>query len=108
MTTRETSTSHSDPGVLPAAIPSTRAEPAAPPDGEAAALRRLAVLQAHFPNPKRPDAALQAVCDLARELTRGTYSALAITDDRDRTEGFFTSGLAAELLRGLKVPPTGH
>jgi GAF domain-containing protein len=77
-------------------------------DGELSALQGLAGVQARFSHPEKPDGALQAVCDLAKELTRGTYSALAITDEKDRTEGFFTSGLTPEALKGLKVPPMGH
>src|SRR5579875_931688 len=79
-----------------------------PLDGEMRALIALAEIQARYPQPKQPNDALQAVCDAARELTRGRYAALAITDERDRTEGFFTSGLTKEELKGLKVPPTGH
>jgi two-component system sensor histidine kinase DevS len=77
-------------------------------DGELRALAALVAVQARFPRPEKPDGALQAVCDLAKELTRGRYSALAITDEKDRTEGFYTSGLTPEALKGLKVPPTGH
>lgn len=51
---------------------------------------------------------LQATCDLAREITEARYAALAITDEHDRTEGFFVSGLTEEELKGLKTPPQGH
>jgi len=84
---------------------------AAPParlDGEFEALLRLAELHKALPPPVKPDVVLQAICDLAQQLTHGRYAALAITDERDRTEGFFTSGLTAEEMRGLRVPPTGH
>lgn len=82
--------------------------PAERRDGEIEALLRLAELHRRFPEPKKPDDVLQAICDLANALCRGRYAALAITDERDRTEGFYTSGLTREELRGLKVPPTGH
>ncbi|HLZ70873.1 MAG TPA: GAF domain-containing protein [Dehalococcoidia bacterium] len=78
------------------------------PDGEFEALLRLAELHRRFASPQKPDIALQAICDLARDLTRGRYAALAITDERDRTEGFYTSGLTRAEMKGLKVPPTGH
>lgn len=87
---------------------------AAPPasatrmDGELEALLRLARIQVRFPTPTKPDDVLQAICDLAKELTHGRYSALSITDEQDRTEGFFVSGLTRAEQRGLKVPPTGH
>ncbi len=77
-------------------------------DGEIEALLRLARIQARFPTPTKPDDVLQAVCDLAKELTRGRYSALSITDEHDRTEGFYVSGLTKAEQKGLKVPPTGH
>jgi GAF domain-containing protein len=48
------------------------------------------------------------VVDLARQETRARYAALAVTDEHDRTQGFVTSGLTAEQLRGLRVPPQGH
>ena len=38
--------------------------------------------------------------DLAREMTRAKYGALAVTDEHDMTQGFVTSGLAPEDLRG--------
>jgi GAF domain-containing protein len=77
-------------------------------DGEFEALLHLARLQKRIRPPVKPDEALQAICDLAHKLSRGRYAALGITDERDRTEGFFTSGLTPEETRGLKVPPTGH
>lgn len=94
-----------------AAAPSSTAQDAPPTelsDGEIRALLGLAKIQARYPIPTRPDEALQAVCDLAHETSRGRYAALSITDEQDRTEGFFTSGLSHEELKGLKVPPTGH
>ncbi len=77
-------------------------------DGEFEALLQLARIQARFPTPTKPDEVLQAICDLARELTCGRYSALSITDEQDRTEGFYVSGLTKAEQKGLKVPPTGH
>ena len=82
---------------------------AAPPsDGEVRAWLVLARIQARYPKPVQPNDALQAVCDAAHRLSRGRYAALAITDEKDRTEGFFTSGLTPAELKGLKVPPAGH
>lgn len=60
------------------------------------------------PKPSRPEAALQVVADLAREMTNARYSALSVSDENDLTEGFVTSGLSKAQLRGLKVPPQGH
>ena len=77
-------------------------------DGEYRAWLALAAIEARFPKPPPPSEVLQAVCDAAHQLSRGRYAALAITDERDRTEGFFTSGLDDAALKGLKVPPTGH
>src|SRR5690349_13708143 len=100
MTTREVATA------TPAAA--TASEQPGRNDGEFEALLRLAEVQRRFPKPTKPDDVLQAICDLANELCRGRYAALAITDERDRTEGFYTSGLTRAELKGLKVPPTGH
>jgi GAF domain-containing protein len=86
--------------------PTANATP--PADGEYRAWIALAAIQARFPKPTQPSDVLQAICDAAHELSNGRYAALAITDERDRTEGFFTSGLDAAALKGLKVPPTGH
>ncbi len=46
--------------------------------------------------------------DLARELTGGRYAALSVTDEHDRTEGFFTAGLDRDQLMRLRTPPQGH
>ncbi|MFN8557314.1 MAG: GAF domain-containing protein [Dehalococcoidia bacterium] len=51
---------------------------------------------------------MQHVVDLAREMTNARYTALAVSDEQDRTEGFVTSGLTKAQLRGLKMPPQGH
>lgn len=51
---------------------------------------------------------LQDVVDLARALTGAKYAALAVTDERSRTEGFVVSGLDPGTLRRLKTPPQGH
>lgn len=60
------------------------------------------------PKPARPEDSLQIVVELARSMTNARYSALAVSDEHDRTEGFVTSGLTKAQLRGLKVPPQGH
>lgn len=77
-------------------------------DPEAHALAALAQALRALPSRRRPDEALQIVADLARTETRARYSALAVTDAHDRTQGFITSGLDAEELRGLATPPQGH
>lgn len=77
-------------------------------DPEYRALKRLAEAIRDHPRPKTPIDALQLVVDLAREMTRARYAALAVTDEGDRTEGFVTSGLTAEQLRGLRTPPLAH
>jgi two-component system sensor histidine kinase DevS len=92
-------------------MPAQRAPAAAharPEDGEYRALLRLAALVRAGPPPRTPLDALQQLVDLARELTRARYAALAVCDENDRTEGFVTSGLTRAQLRGLKVPPQGH
>ena len=81
---------------------------AQPGDRELCAWLALARIQARYPKPTRPNDVLQAVCDAAHTISRSRYAALAITDENDRTEGFFTSGLTAAQLKGLKVPPAGH
>ena len=77
-------------------------------DPEYRALIRLAEALREHPRPRTPIEALQIVVDLAREMTCARYAALAVTDERDRTEGFVTSGLSAEELRGLRTPPQAH
>ena len=77
-------------------------------DPERRALRALAAGVAKLPARHAPEASLQVVADLARELTRARYAALAITDREDRTEGFVTSGLPLEALARLRTPPQGH
>ena len=61
-----------------------------------------------LPPDHRPDEALQVVVDLARELTGARYSALAVTDEHDRTQGFVVSGLTKQEERALPTPPQGH
>jgi GAF domain-containing protein len=101
MTTRDLTAQTADSEIAPQTATERR-------DGEGEALLRLARLHSRFVNPKRPDEVLQAICDLAHELSRGHYAALAITDEHDKTEGFFTSGLGEQGLKGLRVPPSGH
>jgi len=101
MTTRDLTAQTADTEIAPQTATERR-------DGEGEALLRLVKLHSRFVNPKRPDEVLQGVCDLAHELSRGRYAALAITDEHDKTEGFFTSGLTERELKGLRVPPAGH
>lgn len=77
-------------------------------DAEYRALKRLAEVLRDNRQARTPLDALQPVTDLAREMTHARYAALAVTDDRDRTEGFLTSGLTREELRGLRAPPQAH
>jgi GAF domain-containing protein len=76
-------------------------------DPEYRALRKLARLTARGV-PDHPLDALQQVADLAQQLTKGRYAALAITDSDDYVEGFVVSGLTPEEERKLKAPPQGH
>jgi GAF domain-containing protein len=77
-------------------------------DAEYHALIALARMLRERPTPATPIEALQDIADLARGLTHARYAALAVTDERDRTEGFVTSGLTRDELRGLKTPPQAH
>jgi len=77
-------------------------------DPEASAYRALARALAELPEGHRPEDALQVVVNLARELTAARYSALAVTDEHDRTQGFVVSGLTKEQERALPTPPQGH
>lgn len=76
-------------------------------DPEYRALKRLADLNRKHP-PKTPNDALQHVVDAARELTHGTYGALAVTGPTDYVEGFLVSGMDEKTLAALKGPPQGH
>jgi len=77
-------------------------------DPERRALRALADRTKHLEGRRRPDASLQIVADLARELTNGRYAALSVTDEHDHTEGFFVSGLGRDAMMRLRTPPQGH
>lgn len=77
-------------------------------DPEARALAALAEAVRALPAHHRPEDSLQIVVDLARSETRSRYAALNVTDEHDRTQGFVTSGMTEEELRGLRVPPQGH
>lgn len=76
-------------------------------DPEYRALKRLAALNRRHP-PKTPHDALQHVVDAARDLTDGTYGALAVTSPTDYVEGFLVSGMDEKELATLKGPPQGH
>lgn len=77
-------------------------------DAEYRALKALAQMLRAHPAAGNPIEALQLVVDLARDMTAARYAALAVTDAQDRTEGFVTSGLTREELRGLRTPPQAH
>jgi two-component system, NarL family, sensor histidine kinase DevS len=77
-------------------------------DAEYRALLGLAAMVREQPEASTPIDALQQLADLARTMTDARYAALAVTDDKDRTEGFVTSGLTREELRGLRTPPQAH
>ena len=77
-------------------------------DPEARALAALAEALRALPAHRRPEDSLQIVVDLARRETGGKYAALNVTDEHDRTQGFVTSGMTAEQLRGLRVPQSSH
>lgn len=76
-------------------------------DPEYRALRKLAELNRKRP-PRTPLDALQHVVDVAREMTHGTYGALAVTGAVDYVEGFLVSGMEDGALKALKGPPQGH
>ncbi len=76
-------------------------------DPEYLALRKLAERNRKHA-PKTPTEALQHVVDVAREMTHGTFGALAITDEADYVEGFVVSGMSDRELTMLKGPPQGH
>jgi GAF domain-containing protein len=76
-------------------------------DAEYRALRLLAKRNRKRP-PRTPLDALQHVVDVAREMTRATYGALAVTGEMDYVEGFVVSGMDDGSLAALKGPPQGH
>jgi GAF domain-containing protein len=76
-------------------------------DPEYRALTMLAKRNRKHP-PRTPLDALQHVVDAARELTNGTYGALAVTGTDDYVEGFVVSGMDEKALASLKGPPQGH
>lgn len=76
-------------------------------DPEYRALKKLAQLNRKRP-PKTPHDALQHIVDVARDLTEGTYGALAVTSQTDYVEGFIVSGMSDKELATLKGPPQGH
>jgi len=77
-------------------------------DPEARALRAIDKARRALPERAAPLDKLQAAADLAREITRARYSALAVTDEFDRTQGFVTAGLTNKELAGLRTPPQAH
>lgn len=76
-------------------------------DPEYRALRKLAERNRRLP-PRTPLDALQHVVDVAREMTHGTFGALAVTGTNDYVEGFVVSGMDDGVLAALKGPPQGH
>jgi GAF domain-containing protein len=76
-------------------------------DPEYRALKKLADRNRKHP-PKTPLDALQHIVDIAREMTDGTFGALAVTGEADYVEGFVVSGMDDQALAGLKGPPQGH
>ncbi len=77
-------------------------------DPEYVTLVALAKVCARRGQDAHPLDKLQDVVDLARKLTGAKYAALAVTDERCRTEGFVVSGLDSATLRRLRTPPQGH
>ena len=76
-------------------------------DPEYRALRKLAGRnKKHLP--RTPHDALQHVVDVARDMTAGTFGALAVTSATDYVEGFIVSGMDEKALAMLKGPPQGH
>ena len=77
------------------------------PDPQYLALQGLARIAAKEAS-QRPLDALQAVADLARELTDARHAALAVVDGEDNIEGFVVSGLTVEQERKLKSAPLSN
>ncbi|MDP2328168.1 MAG: GAF domain-containing protein [Dehalococcoidia bacterium] len=77
-------------------------------DPERRTLRALGERLRELPERHRPDQSLQIVVELARDLARGRYAALSVTDEHDVTEGFFAAGLTREQMARLRTPPQGH
>ena len=76
-------------------------------DPEYRALKQLAQRNKKYP-PRTPHDALQHVVDVARDMTHGTFGALAVTSATDYVEGFIVSGMDDRALAALKGPPQGH
>ncbi len=76
-------------------------------DPEYRALKQLAERNQKHP-PRTPHDALQHVVDVARDMTHGTFGALAVTSETDYVEGFIVSGMDDKALAALKGPPQGH
>src|SRR4029079_6106688 len=76
-------------------------------DPEYRALKQLAIRNRRHP-PRTPHDALQHVVDVARDMTHGTFGALAVTSETDYGGGFIVSGMDAAMLAMLKGPPQGH
>ena len=76
-------------------------------DPEYRALKKLAERNRRRP-PKTPLDALQHIVDVAREMTDGTFGALAVTGEADYVEGFVVSGMDEKALASLKGSPQGH
>ncbi len=76
-------------------------------DPEYRALKKLAERNRKQP-PKTPLDALQHIVDVAREMTDGTFGALAVAGEADYVEGFVVSGMDEKALASLKGPPQGH
>lgn len=76
-------------------------------DPEYRALKKLAERNREHP-PSTPLDALQHIVDIAREMTHGTFGALAVTGEADYVEGFVVSGMDEGTLARLKGPPQGH
>ena len=77
-------------------------------DPERRALAALATRLKTLPRKRTPIESLQVVTDLSKKLTRARYTALSVTDEHDRVEGFVTSGLDPSQLAALSTPPQGH
>ncbi len=112
-------TQASAPTTAPTAVPPTVAPTAAPAKPvevqfwtaqsgpQDVALKKLAERNRKNP-PKTPLDALQHIVDVAREMTCGTFGALAVSGEADYVEGFVVSGMDARALASLKGPPQGH
>ncbi len=55
-----------------------------------------------------PDAVLQRIADVSREVVGASYAALGVADAHGRVIQFITSGISQEVRDAIGPPPRGH